>query len=74
MGFQYEHIADIRHRGKIADDPGKADLRTATIIDAKAQGVLDGSCNDIPRDALGPVAVCQESVNHFEIRGANGRC
>src|SRR5208282_1706862 len=67
MRFQYEHISEIRHRGKVADDPGKADLRTATIINAKAQGMLDGSCNNFLRDVLGPIAVREESVNHFEI-------
>ena len=37
MRLQHEHIGDVGIGGKIADDPGKADLCAAPIINAKAQ-------------------------------------
>jgi len=67
MRLQNKYIAEIRNRGKIADHPRKAHLRTATIINAKAQTVLDGSRHDLTWDALGPIAVAQKSMNDIQI-------
>ena len=41
MRFEHKHIANIGDRGEIADHPGKAHLCAVTIINAKAQRMLD---------------------------------
>ena len=71
MRFQDKDVADIRNRRKIADHPGKGDLRAATIINAKAQGMLDGSLHGLPRNSLRPIAVREELVDdvHVEAGG-----
>ena len=67
MRLQHEYIAEIGDCGEIADHPGKADLHAATIINAKAQRMLDRSRHDFPRNSLRPIAIRQEPVNHIQI-------
>src|SRR5579863_7628555 len=68
MRRPHEHIAEIRDRGEVADHPREAYLRTTPIINAEAQGMLNGSGHHFPRNALGPIAIRQESVDHVEIQ------
>ncbi len=74
MRLQNKNIAQIGHGREIADHAGKANLLAATIINSKAQGMLDGSRHDLARDALGPIAIGQEAVDDIEIeaRGIGG--
>ena len=67
MRFEDKYITQIRDCGEIADDPGKADLRATTIINAKAQRMLDRSRHDFPRNSFRPIAIPQEPVNHIQI-------
>jgi len=67
MRFQHKHVADVRNRRKVADDPGKGDLRAAPIINAKAQGVLDGSRHGLPRNSFRPIRVRQEVVDDVQV-------
>src|SRR5438445_11329784 len=68
MRFEHEHVADIRHRGKIADYPGKADLCTTAVIDAETKRVLDGTSDDFTRNSLDPIGLIrQEIVDHIQI-------
>lgn len=67
MRLENKNVAEIRDRGKVADHAGKADLCTATIINAKAQRMLDGSRHDLSRNSLRPIAIRQESVNDIQI-------
>jgi hypothetical protein len=75
MHIEHKYVPDIGNRCKIADHPRKADLRASTIINAKAQGMLDRSRHDFPRNALRPVTVREEAVNRIQIKaggiGAN---
>jgi len=68
MRFQHENVAEIRDGGVITDDSRKSCLSAATIINAKAQGVLDRSRHNITRDAFCPVAVGKETVNDGQIQ------
>src|SRR5580700_4059899 len=43
MGVQHENVAEVRDGGEIADHPGKPNLAARTIINPKAQGMLDAT-------------------------------
>ena len=58
---------DISDRGEIADHPGKAHLRAATIINAKAQRMLDRPGDHVARNSLSPIAIRQELVDDVQI-------
>src|SRR5216684_6954637 len=68
MRFQHENVAEIPDGGVIADDSRKSCLSAATIINAKAQRVLDRTRHNFARDACGPVAVGKETVNDGQIQ------
>src|SRR5580704_11148989 len=70
MRLQYKYITQISHGGKVTDHAGKTHLRTASIIDAEAQRVLNRSRHDFPRNALGPVTIRQETVVTSRLRRA----
>src|ERR1700757_38900 len=70
MRFQHEHIAEICDRRKIADHPRKANLSAATIINPKAQRMLDGPRHHLPRNALRPIAIGQEIVDDMKIESS----
>ena len=63
MRFQHEHVAQARYRSEITHHPGKAHLRPATIINPKAQGMLDGARYYLSRYSLGPVTVRQKFMD-----------
>ena len=67
MRFEHKHVAQISDGSEIADHPGKAHLRAATIINAKAQRVLYRSGNYVAGNALRPVAIREESVDDVQI-------
>ncbi len=65
MGTQYEHIAQVRHGGKVGDDSSEPNLASAAIVNPEAEGVSNGPFYYLPRDALRPVAVRQELMDHI---------
>src|SRR5579863_6284614 len=65
MLFEDEHIANIRDGGVIADYTGKPYL-PAVLINAEAKRVLDRTRHDFPVNALGPITIRQEIVNHVQ--------
>src|ERR1700676_5230368 len=73
MRFKNEHIAQVCDRGEIADHACEADLYAATIINAKAQRMLNRSCHDLPRNSFRPVTFRQEPVNHVQIETGSVR-
>lgn len=70
MRLHNEHVSNRGVGSKVADDPGEANLRAATIITATAQRVLDRSRDDVARDSFGPIAIRPESVNHLQIEAS----
>jgi hypothetical protein len=67
MRFQHEYIGNISIGGKIADHSGKANLRAATIINTKAQRMLDRPRHNFAWNAFGPIAAAQKPVDHIQI-------
>ena len=66
MRFQHEDIAQVGHRSKIADHARKTNLSAATLIDTEAQRVLNRPRHNLPRNAFGPIAIGQKTVNHIQ--------
>ena len=64
MRFQHKDVAKIRDRGKVGDHPSESNL-SFTIINAKAQRVLDGTLDHFSRNSVRPIAVRQKSVDHI---------
>src|ERR1700733_2102638 len=66
MRFQHEHIADICDCSEVADPASKTDLRALPVINAETERLVDRPGHNFPRDALGPIAICQKTVNHIQ--------
>ena len=66
MRFEHEHVAKIRDRSEVANHPGKAHLST-TIINAKAERMLDRPRHNFARNSFRPIAVRQEPMNHVQV-------
>ena len=66
--FQHEHVAKIGYRGVIADHSRKSGLRAATIINAKTQGMLEGSRHNVLRDSFGPITTAQKTMDDIYVK------
>src|SRR5215469_290723 len=66
--FEHKHIAKIGDGREIADDTGKADLPFRSMINPEAQGVLDRTSNNLPRNSFCPIAIREESVDHIQVK------
>lgn len=66
MALEYKHIADLRDGGKIADHSGEANLCARPVVNAETECMLNRPRDNFPRNAIGPVAVCQKPVNYIQ--------
>lgn len=76
MALDDEDVAEIGETGVVGDDAGEADergkvgmagSRDGGVIDAPAQGVLDGAFDTLARDAGRPVRGREKGVDRVEI-------
>lgn len=65
--LQHKHIADINVRRVVRDYAAKTHLPRVTI-NAKTKGILDGPSHDFARDPLGPITLCQKTMDDIHIQ------
>src|SRR4051812_24812187 len=72
MRVENENVCDVGERSVVGDDAREADLLNLSVfrllIDPEAERVLDGARHHIARNALRPVAVCEEVMDAAEIQ------
>src|SRR5277367_6675520 len=72
--FEHEYIPDVSVGRTVRDDARKSYL-LSICVQAEAQRVLDGTGDNLARDAFGPIAICQEPVDNIQVKllaiGAN---
>src|SRR5271156_3826314 len=71
--LQHEYVADVCDGREIADHAGEADLRTLPIINAETERVLDRPDHNFSRNAPGPIAIGQKTVNHVQTQALTVR-
>jgi len=67
MRFQHKYVAEVCHGGEVADHARETNLRADDFVDSEAQRVFNRPRYNLPRNALGPIAVGQKTVNHIQI-------
>src|ERR1700733_1390358 len=66
--FQHEHIAQISDGSEIADHAGKSNLRAVSIINSKTERVLNRPSDNLFRNSLRPITICEEIVNYIQVQ------
>src|SRR5262249_44071997 len=66
MRRQDEHVRDVPERRVVADDAREADL-TAGLERAETQRPLDGAGHCLARNAVRPIRVREEPVDHVQV-------
>ena len=62
----YEDVGEISEHGTIGDEPRKPDLAPVAIR-AEAQGMADGSLDDLARPARRPIRSGEEAVHEADV-------